>query len=137
MKMTTTIAASNFAARVKLIKAAAQDAGTLEQIASAGAQVFEDEAQIKVPKLTGELSASIHQVTLQKTSAVARVAVVAYTPYALRTHWGHSGPTKTSHGRPVHQKAQPFLWAAWDEKKEAASEAMAAEAKSVIGKLLD
>ena len=115
---------SGFLRRMRELRGVAADPDVLEAIAQAGADVFEAEAKLRCPKVTGALADSIHTETIERSATRAKVGVGTNLPYAKRVEFGHARPTATSAGRPVRQAPQPYMRPAYDTKKEEARRAM-------------
>jgi HK97 gp10 family phage protein len=88
----------------------------LETAVLAGGQLIKNEAQVRVPVLTGTLRRSITVQISESNATSASAAIGTNLAYAARIEFGFNG--RDSRGRLYSQPAQPYLRPAFDQERE-------------------
>lgn len=88
----------------------------LEAAVLAGGQLIKNEAQVRVPVLTGTLRRSITVQISESNATSASAAIGTNLAYAARIEFGFNGRDRL--GRLYSQPARPYLRPAFDQERE-------------------
>lgn len=103
----------------------------LEEIGTAGAEVFLEESKILCPVDDGDLRDSIQiRETIVAGPLLVKVPMGPDAPQAARIEFGFKGPD--SLGRHFHQLPHSYIRASYDTKREDARAAMLTKAKEIL-----